>query len=124
MEKAKMVIVGVLIGIFIVQVVLTAIKKQNRLIIVVHGLVELIIASVLLTLDVISDDYGWIVWAIVVVVDVGLLIRKIMKVELAIQALKSVIDCQQKMVNFQHMVIEQQQLDLNNANKANTEHEH
>lgn len=121
---AKIVLAGVFVFEIVLQIILNVIKKPKRLVTVVCGIVELVIASVMLTLDIISGDYIWIVWAIWVVGDVIVLTRKIMKDELAIQVLKGVIDCQQKIISFQQMAIEEQQLDLNNANKANTEHEH
>lgn len=111
---AKMVLCGVLAGMIVFNII-NAIKKTNRLFVALSSVIELVIVSVMLTLDVISGNDVWIAWAIWVAVDVALLTRKIMKDEQTIQVLKG-------MVNFQQMIIVNQQLDLNNSNKANTEH--
>ena len=115
MEKAEMVLFGVLVGMIVFNIILNAIKKPNRLYVILSSVIELVIVSVMLTLNVISGNVMWIAWAIWVAWDVAVLTRKIMKDEQTIQGLKG-------MVNFQQMIIVNQQLDINNSNKANTEH--
>lgn len=112
---AKTVLFGVLVGMIVFNIILNAIKKPNWLFVALSRVIELVIVSVMLTLDVISDNDMWIVWAIWLAIDVALLTRKIMKDKQTIQVLKG-------MVNFQQMIIVNQQLDINNSNKANTEH--
>lgn len=121
---AKIVLCSTFVVVLVLQIILTAIKKTNRLFTALSSIVELIIESAMLTLDIVSDDDLWIVWLIYIVVDVTSVTRKIMKDKLTIQALKGMLVYQQNMINLQHMVIVEQQLDINNSNnKAGTERE-